>query len=170
MTQLWTAPFIKQFSGHWASDYPREPDANRRPETQIPGAIEMQIHIRYIPSTSTSPGDTYFKSFNFQCKFTMGKYWAPKSQRSSLLLKVYSYYPAFCPPRTRKTLDLYGCIHRVAKMPCVTSSYTSVWAVFKCPKRCSLWLSIVFSGRRVLLFQSFSPCSLIYSPYWYLMI
>lgn len=163
MTQLWTVPFKSNSSGHWASDYPREPDANRRPATHISGAIEMQIHIRYIPSTS--PGDTYFKSFNLQCKFTMGKYCAPKSQRGSLLLKVYRYYPDFCPSRTRKTLDLYGCTDRVAKMPRGTNSYTSVWAVFKCPQRCSLWLSIVSSMRQILLCQSFSPCSIIHSPY-----
>lgn len=168
MTQLWTAPFKSNSSGHWASDYPREPDANRRPAPHILDAIEMQISIRYIPSTS--PGDTYFKLFHLQCKFIKGKYCALKSQRHSLLLKASRHYPVFYPPRTRKTLDLCGFIGRIAKMPCGTSSYTSVWAVLNAQKRCSLWLSIVSSGRRVLLCQSFSPCSVIHSPYWYLMI
>lgn len=127
MTQLWTVPFKSNSSGHWACDYPREPDANRRPATHISGAIEMQIHIRYTPSTS--PGDTYFKSLHLQCKFIMGKYCALKSQRGSLFLKVYRHYPDFCPPRTRKTLDLCGFIDRIAKMPCSTSSHTSVWAL-----------------------------------------
>lgn len=132
MTQLWTVPFKSNSSGHWASDYPREPDANRRPAIQILGAIEIQIHIRYIPSTS--PGDTYFKLIHLQCKFIMGKYCALKSQHSSLLLEVYRHYPDFCPPRTRKTLDLCGFTGRIAKMPCGTSSSTSVWAILNVQK------------------------------------
>lgn len=132
MTQLWTVPLKSNSSGYWVSDYPREPHANRRPATHISGAIEMQIHKRYI--LSTSPGDTYFKQFHLQCKFIMGKYCALKLERGNLLLKVYRLYPDFCPLRTRKTLDLCGCTDRIAKMPCNTSSYTSVWAALNVQK------------------------------------
>lgn len=85
MTQLWTIPFKSNSSGHWASDYPREPDAGRRPALHILDAIEMQIYIRYTPSIS--PGDTYFKLFHLQCKCNIGKHCALKSQGGTLLSK-----------------------------------------------------------------------------------
>lgn len=129
----------------------------------ISGAIEMQIHIRYI--LSTSPRDTYFKQFHLQCKCIMGKYCALQFERSNLLLKVYKLHPDFCLLRTRKTLDLCGCTDRIAKNTLQYKLLCFSLSCFQCPKRCSLWLSIVSSGRQVLLCQSFSPCSVIHSPY-----
>jgi len=64
----------------------------------------------------------------------MGKYCPLKSQRGSLLLKVYRHYPDFGPPRTTKTSELCGFIGRIAKTPCGTSSYTSVSAVLNVQK------------------------------------
>lgn len=55
----------------------------------ISGAIEMQIHIKYM--LSTSPGDTYFKQFHLQCKFLRGKYCALQLERGNLLLKLSDF-------------------------------------------------------------------------------
>lgn len=132
MTQLWTVPLKSNSFGYWVSDYPRQPDADRRPARHFRCYWNGNTYIRYI--LSTSPRDTYFKQFHLQCEFIMGKYCALQLERGNLLLKVYRLHPDFCLLRTRKTLDLCGCTDRIAKMPCSTSSYTSVWAALNVQK------------------------------------
>lgn len=74
-----------------------------------------------------------FQVVSFAMQIYYGKILCSKVTKE-VALEVYRHYPDFCPPRTRKTLDLCGFIGRIAKMPCGTSSYTSVWAVLNIQK------------------------------------
>lgn len=99
--------------------------------------------------------------------FAMQMCRALKSQGNSVL-KGYRHYPAFCPPCTRKTLDLCGFRDRIAKMPCGISSYTPAWAVCSVQKDVASGSPLFPLGDEFCYVRAF-PCSLRHSLYWYFM-